>query len=99
MNGFNTFEKQDKVLIGMSGGVDSAVAAYLMQQEGYQCVGATMRLFCCSGLENIEQEISDARAVCAALGMEHIVLDYTEGYVEQMLRYSRDYSFLPTYND
>ena len=28
-----------------------------------------------------------------------IVLDYTEGYVEQMLRYSRDYSFLPTYND
>ena len=38
-------EQANTVLIGMSGGVDSSVAAYLMQQKGYRCIGATMRLF------------------------------------------------------
>lgn len=59
-------------LIAMSGGVDSSVAAYQMQQAGYSCVGATMRLYdgqeaavqsCCS-LEDVE----DARSVAARLG-------------------------------
>jgi tRNA-specific 2-thiouridylase len=56
-----------KALIGMSGGVDSSVAAYLMLQQGYHCEGATMRLF-----ENTDQ---DARAVCQRLGIPFHILD------------------------
>ena len=35
----------EKVLVAMSGGVDSSVAAYLLQQQGYECIGVTMRLY------------------------------------------------------
>ena len=64
-----------RALIAMSGGVDSSVAAWLMVQAGYSCIGATMRLFdnailpegqestCCS-LEDVE----DARSVAYRLG-------------------------------
>ena len=54
-------------LIGMSGGVDSSVAAWLMLQQGYRCQGATMRLF-----ENTED---DALSVCQRLGIPFHVLD------------------------
>jgi tRNA-specific 2-thiouridylase len=56
-----------KALIGMSGGVDSSVAAYLMLRQGCRCEGATMRLF-----ENTDQ---DARAVCQRLGIPFHILD------------------------
>ena len=68
----------------MSGGVDSSVAAFLLKAAGYDCVGATMRLFdnddaliprekgCCS-LEDSE----DARSVCYRLGIPHYVFNFT----------------------
>ena len=67
-----------KALIGMSGGVDSSVAAYLTQRTGIKCIGATMKLYdagdtaCCSA-----DNISDARAVAQRLGMEFHVLDFS----------------------
>ncbi len=57
-------------LIGMSGGVDSSVAAWLMLRQGYHCQGATMRLF-----ENTEE---DALSVCQRLGIPFHVLDNRE---------------------
>lgn len=72
----------EKVLVAMSGGVDSSVAAYLLQQQGYECIGVTMRLYenetagiprghtCCS-LDDVE----DARAVAYDLGMPYYVLN------------------------
>ncbi len=73
-----------RVLIGMSGGVDSAAAAALLQQAGYEAVGCTLRLYqnedlgqedsgCCS-LEDVE----DARAVAARLGIDFYVFNFKE---------------------
>jgi tRNA-specific 2-thiouridylase len=82
----------ERVLIAMSGGVDSSVAAYLTQQAGYDCAGATMRLFdneligvewesgCCS-LADVE----DARAVCASLGMPHYAFNFADSFAEQVI--------------
>lgn len=53
-----------KVMIAMSGGVDSSVAAALLCEEGYECMGATMRLFCGSA-----DDLEDAKKVASHLGM------------------------------
>ena len=58
-----------KALIAMSGGVDSSVAAYLAQQEGFECIGGTM-LLCQS-----EEDISDAEAVAQRLGIPFYTFD------------------------
>ena len=55
----------NSVLIGMSGGVDSSVAAHLLQQQGYVCVGCTMKLYC----GNAEQNVHDAQAVANRMGV------------------------------
>ena len=72
-----------KALIGMSGGVDSSVAAYLTQKAGFDCIGATMRLYdnemldrdpagtCCS-LDDVE----DARSVARRMGIPHYVFNF-----------------------
>jgi len=69
------------VVVAMSGGVDSSVAAALLQEQGYQVIGATLKLWCygetapsgrtCCSLE----DIADARAVAQRLGIHHVVLD------------------------
>jgi tRNA-specific 2-thiouridylase len=75
----------------MSGGVDSSVTALLLQQAGYECVGATMRLYdsiriactqptCCS-LDDVE----DARKVAARLGMPFEVLDFRDDFEERVI--------------
>ncbi|MDP4132593.1 MAG: tRNA 2-thiouridine(34) synthase MnmA [Bacillota bacterium] len=83
----NTNETENKALIAMSGGVDSSVAAYLTKNKGYDCIGATMRLFqnedagiprestCCS-LDDVE----DARSVCHKLGIPYYVFNFTEDF-------------------
>ena len=43
MEGFNTFEKQDKILVGLSGGVDSSVAVRILQEQGFAVQGAVIR--------------------------------------------------------
>lgn len=78
-----------KALIGMSGGVDSSVAAYLMKRAGYTCIGATMRLYdnpteestCCS-LDDVE----DARAVATRLGIRHYVFNFKDDFDRQVMR-------------
>ena len=79
-------------LIAMSGGVDSSVAAWLMQQAGYVCTGVTMRLHqqqaldacglhtCCS-----EKDIEDAAEVAFALDMPYEVLDFTADFRAQIM--------------
>ena len=86
------------VMLGMSGGVDSTVAAYLLQQQGYDVIGATMRLYCregedpqnggCSTLADVE----DARRVAEAMGIPHRVLDFTKDFSEHVIQ-----RFIDTY--
>ena len=87
-----TPDSKPRALIAMSGGVDSSVAAWLMQQAGYDCTGITMRLTrnetlgqsgfhtCCS-----EKDIEDAAEVAFAMDIPYEVLDFTADFREQII--------------
>ena len=88
----NSAPRPPRALIAMSGGVDSSVAAWLMQRDGYDCTGITMRLThnemlgqsgfhtCCS-----EKDIEDAAEVAFALDIPYEVLDFTADFREQII--------------
>jgi len=74
---------EKKALIGMSGGVDSSVAAFLTRQEGFSCTGATLRLHdrSCGGSD----DVADARSVAQRLGFGHVVLEAREEFAENVM--------------
>ena len=91
-----------KVLVGMSGGIDSSVAAYLLLKQGHEVQGVTMSVWkdgtpfhgdmtkdaCFS--PNKEQEIEKTREICAKLGIRHTVLDISDLYESTVLKNFRD---------
>jgi tRNA-uridine 2-sulfurtransferase len=87
-----------RVVVAMSGGVDSSVVAALLKREGYDVVGITLQLYdhgavlhrkgaCCAG-----QDIHDARRVAEAMGIPHYVLDYEARFREEVIdRFAQSY--------
>ena len=82
---------ETRVVVAMSGGVDSSVVAALLKQEGYDVVGITLQLYdhgeavgrkgsCCAG-----QDIQDARRVADRLGIPHYVLDYEDRFAKAVM--------------
>ena len=69
-----------KVLIALSGGVDSSVAARLMLEQGYECIGATMQL-----LDNAENQIADAESVAKRLGIPFYTFDMRKEFREKII--------------
>lgn len=65
----------EKVLIGLSGGVDSSVAAAVLKQQGFLVTGATLKMH--DGVKNSKKDIDDAKDVCTKLGIEHHVFDFS----------------------
>ncbi|MBK9248019.1 MAG: tRNA 2-thiouridine(34) synthase MnmA [Ignavibacteria bacterium] len=89
----------NRVIVGMSGGVDSSVAAALLVEQGYDVIGITIKTYkyedvggnvgndstCCS-LDGI----NDARRVCMKLGIPHYVVDFTERFKREVIDYFID---------
>lgn len=87
--------EKKRVVVGMSGGVDSSVAAYLLKEAGYEVIGATMQIWqdeareiqeenggCC-GLDAVE----DARRVASMLGIPYYVMNFREEFQKQVIDY------------
>lgn len=76
--------KKQKALIGMSGGVDSSVAAALILRQGFECAGGTMRLhdFRCGGAD----DAMDARAVADKLGIPHHIFSFQPEFEQHVIR-------------
>jgi len=70
-----------RALVAMSGGVDSSAAAILMQKDGFECIGATMKLIANGGSKCCSlEDINDAREAAWKLGIPHYVMNYTEDF-------------------
>lgn len=89
--GFDKAPEETRVVVAMSGGVDSSVVAALLHEQGYDVVGVTLQLYdhgaalakkgaCCAG-----QDIYDARRVAETRGFPHYVLDYESNFRESVI--------------
>lgn len=92
LSSVDSIDRDKRVMVAMSGGIDSSVAALILQQQGYEVCGATMKLYsnedigmattktCCS-----LEDINDARSVAARLGFYHYVFNFGELFEKKII--------------
>ncbi|MBQ8729722.1 MAG: tRNA 2-thiouridine(34) synthase MnmA [Lachnospiraceae bacterium] len=78
-----------KVVVGLSGGVDSSVAAYLLKEKGYEVIGVTMQVWQDDKASN-SKAIEDAQNVAKALSIPHFVVDFRKVFREKVIDYFVD---------
>lgn len=87
--------EKKKVVVGMSGGVDSSVAAYLLQQQGYDVVGVTMQIWQDEDIEEQQENggccglsaVDDARRIANGLGIPYYVMNFKEDFKTSVIDY------------
>ncbi|MFV0527361.1 MAG: tRNA 2-thiouridine(34) synthase MnmA [Lachnospiraceae bacterium] len=87
--------KKERVVVGMSGGVDSSVAAYLLKQQGYDVVGVTMQIWQDEDNQSVEENggccglsaVDDARRVAAMLDIPYYVMNFKREFKENVMDY------------
>src|SRR3954451_17632219 len=90
---YRSYPMKKRVLLGMSGGVDSSVAGYLLREQGYDVVGVTMKVWpqdCISRAEDKccgPQAVADARNVAHSLGFPHYVVDEADQFEKLVIDY------------
>lgn len=67
--------EKNRIMVAMSGGVDSSVAAFLLKEQGFDCLGATMSL-----IKKDNSDISDAKSICDKIGMPFYVFDFADEF-------------------
>lgn len=77
-------EKNNKVLLGMSGGVDSSVSALLLKNNGYDVIGSTMELYAGSSCCNTNTYL-DAKMICKQIGIPHFIFNYKNEFKEYVI--------------
>ena len=84
-----------KVMVGMSGGVDSSVAAMLLRDQGYEVMGVTLKLFSDEDIDQAQKDgktccalndVMDARSVAYKLGFEHVVFNFKDNFREYVMK-------------
>ena len=87
-------ENKKRIVVAMSGGVDSSVAAALLSEKGYEVIGITMKMFetkehlskfaksCCS-----PEDVNDARMVCKTIGAKHYFLNFVDEFKQHVIDY------------
>ena len=73
-----------KVLLGMSGGVDSSVSAILLKKQGYEVIGITMELY--SNQDIDDSKYDDVKNICKSLGIKHYIFDFRKEFKEKIIK-------------
>ena len=85
------YARRDKIVVAMSGGVDSSVAAALLKQAGHQVTGITMQI--CPPPKSILDSVEDARKVADKLGIPHLIMDFSDVYAQKVIpEFCEEYS-------
>lgn len=86
-------DTKKKILVGMSGGVDSSAAALILRDQGHEVAGLTFELWDSEdGTCGTKNDVRDAAEVCRVLGIPHFVVDFRKEFRQQVMeRFVQDY--------